>query len=752
MFLQQKSKEKWLKEGDRPTRLFYASMKKRQYQNHIVSLKVDDGTVEGREQVEEHLLEFFGDKMGKTASIDMEIDPLVVEEGNVLKIEQQIPLIQPITDEEIWKALNSIDSNKSPGIDGYSSHFFKKAWNIVGEDVKRGIRSFFTGDDIPVEFSKAVLTLLPKIEQPSAAGDYRPISCCPVLYKMVTKIMSNRLGEVLPWLISSNQSAFVKGRNIAHNILLAHELLSRYNDKGYIPSCMIKIDIQKAFDSLSWEFMFSWLKALKIPGKFIEWIRKCVESTTYCFSLNGSYTRSFQGRSGVKQGDPISPLLFVIGMEYLSRQLSREIKRRRIEYHQRCKKAGVHSLMFADDLLIFCRASQQSMEGVRDVLKDFKRVTGLQINERKSEIFFSKMNEVEADMLASTLNVVQGSFPVKYLGLPLSTGKWKTSDCEKLVDKIAGRINTWGTRTLPYAGRVQLINTVLLSMAGHWANVFRIPESVHKEIVQKCRDYLWGKETGKRKLMPVAWDTLCMPKYGGGVGLRDPSIWNTASLSKLVWDVCLKKDVLWLKWVQEYYLKGEDFVDYSLIGHWHSWSWGKLVEVKEKILPFMYECVDTKGKFSVRKAYNHLKGATEERNWAVSMIWKSKLQPKHSFFLWMLLKGRLSTIGRLHSKGMQKQVQDVCCLCGQMGETVQHLFVQCQFTTEVKGYFNIGAGGNFREWLKRMRKMASWKDKKKFHCLISIFYNVWLERNRRIFQKKELKPEALKLRIEAGYD
>ena len=83
---------------------------------------------------------------------------------------------------------------------------------------------------------------------------------------------------------------------------------------------------------------------------------------------------------------------------------------------------------------------------------------------------------------------------------------------------------------------------------------------------------------------------------------------------------------------------------------------------------------------------------------------------------------------------------------------MQHLFVQCQFITEVKSYFNLGAGGNFREWLRRMRKMASLKDKKKFHCLISIFYNVWLERNRRIFQKKELKPEALKLRIEVGYD
>jgi hypothetical protein len=218
-----------------------------------------------------------------------------------------------------------------------------------------------------------------------------------------------------------------------------------------------------------------------------------------------------------------------------------------------------------------------------------------------------------------------------------------------------------------------------------------------------------------------------------------------------VWDLSQKKDILWLKWVQEYYLKGEDFFSYSLQGHRHSWSWGVIVKIKDMILPYLTQCIDSRGKFCTAIAYRWLKGANQKDSRA-PLIWKMGLQPKQAFFLWMLLKSRLSTIGRLQSLGMLKKQADCCIFCGKKGETAEHLFLKCSFSKQLQGCLQLKMEENFRGCLKQLYKMARWKGRRKYHRVISLLYHVWQERNRRIFQKKCMTPENLLCNILAGYE
>jgi mannosylglycoprotein endo-beta-mannosidase len=299
--------------------------------------------------------------------------------------------------------------------------------------------------------------------------------------------------------------------------------------------------------------------------------------------VNGCFSKSFEGKRGVKQGDPLSPLLFVICMEYLSRMLRRCYKQKAIEYHQRCGKCGIHSLLFADDLLLFCGATRKSMEGVKQVLEAFQGTTGLAINEKKSSIYFSRMGDTDKKMLAEVLKMDMGVFPVQYLGLPLSNKRWTRLDCEKLLGKMKAKLKTWSSRNLSYAGRVQVVNTVLLSIGSYWISVFQIPEGVHSAIVELCKNYIWGREKGERGFTAVGWASMCIAKHAGGWGIKDSTTWNKAAMCKLLWDVSSKKDILWIQWLQAFYMKGKKLEQCRASNH-HSWSWKVLMKNRDHML------------------------------------------------------------------------------------------------------------------------------------------------------------------------
>ncbi|CAA7053054.1 unnamed protein product [Microthlaspi erraticum] len=257
-YLKQKSKLHWLKVGDRNNKYFHKGVAERVAQNTIREIKSRD------------------DFEGLTIASLEEIVPRCREEDHDR-------FIREVTDDEIKKVLFSMPNDKSQGPDGYTSEFFRKAWSVVGVEFTTAVKYVFVKGFLPKGVNTTILALIPKKLGATEMKDYRPISCCNVIYKVVSKIIANRLKEVLPDLISINQSAFIKDRLLIENLLLATELVKDYHKDSVSSRCAIKIDISKAFDSVQWDFLLNTLIAMNFPARLVHWIRLCV--TTASFSV-----------------------------------------------------------------------------------------------------------------------------------------------------------------------------------------------------------------------------------------------------------------------------------------------------------------------------------------------------------------------------------------------------------------------------------------------------------------------------------
>lgn len=232
--------------------------------------------------------------------------------------EERAMLIKEVSEEDIKKVIFSMPSNKSPGPDGYTTEFFKGVWSIVGRDVVAAVKSFFVKGFLPKGLNATILALVPKTEEARELKNYRPIACCNLLYKVISKIIANRLKTILPQLIKLNQSAFVQQRLLMENVLLATEMVKDYHKPNISPRCVMEIDISKAFDSVQWEFVLNILMALSVPDSFVHWVRLCITTPSFSVQVNGELAGLFRSKRGLRQGCPLSPYLFVMCMNVLS--------------------------------------------------------------------------------------------------------------------------------------------------------------------------------------------------------------------------------------------------------------------------------------------------------------------------------------------------------------------------------------------------------------------------------------------------
>lgn len=206
-------------------------------------------------------------------------------------------------------------SNKSPGPDGYPSEFFKLAWSILAKDFTVAVQSVFRSGFLPKGVNSTILALVPKKTDSMEMRDYQPIACCNVLYKVVSKILANRLKLLLPRVVAENQSAFIRGMLLMENVLLASELVKNYHKEDVSPRCVMKIDISKAFDSVQWDFVLQILEALGVPEQFRRWIKLCTTTPSVSVQVNGELAGYFQSTRGLRQGCSLSPYLFVFVYE-----------------------------------------------------------------------------------------------------------------------------------------------------------------------------------------------------------------------------------------------------------------------------------------------------------------------------------------------------------------------------------------------------------------------------------------------------
>ncbi|GKE03761.1 RNA-directed DNA polymerase, eukaryota, reverse transcriptase zinc-binding domain protein, partial [Tanacetum coccineum] len=500
--LAQKAKIDWLCDGDKNSKYFHNVIKGRAHRNRIEAVCNEKGERFEGDQIAEQFVKHFQSFLGNARPVQkFDLGKL---KSKTVSSEDAVNMVRMVNDGEVKAALFDICDNKAPGPDGYTAKFYKKAWSVVGKDVCDAIKEFFKNGKILGEVNATLITLVPKSNTPQRVSDYRPIACCNVLYKIISKILTNRIKNALCKIVNPSQSAFIPGRQITDNILLAQELLKGYNRKNGARRVALKIDIQKAYDTVNWDFLEECLHMFQFPNKMIEWIMVCIRSAAFTISINNERFGYFKGGRGLRQGDPISPYIFTLVMEVFSLILKQQIKEEgKFKYHWGCKDLKISHLCFADDLLVLCYGNLKSVQVIKKAMDLFSAVTGLNPNIGKSTVFFGNVqNNVKQEIL-SILPFQVGSLPVSYLGVPLITKQLSYTDCKCLIDRVQAKVTNWLNKMLSYAGRLQLIASILSSMQVYWASVFILPKTVTKEIDRMLKGFLWCQgdlSKGKAKI------------------------------------------------------------------------------------------------------------------------------------------------------------------------------------------------------------------------------------------------------------
>ena len=313
---------------------------------------------------------------------------------------------------------------------------------------------------------------------------------------MISKILASRLKWILEQVIPPYQSAFMPGRLLEENVLLATDVVQGYNRKNIEPRGMLKLDIRKAFDSVSWDFILSALRALRIPERFVNWIEECITTPSFSVCLNGNSSGFFSSTKGLRQGDPISPYLFVLAMEVFSKLLQSKFDQGYIHYHPKTSGIALSHLMFADDVMIFFDGSEASLHGINEALDDFASWSGLHMSKEKTQLFHAGLSHLDCEAIQRHGFPV-GSLPIRYLGLPLMHRRLRVSEYEPLIQKVACRFKSWAVKMLSYAERAQLIASVISGIINFWISTFMLPRGCIKKLESLCSRFLWlGKIDG----------------------------------------------------------------------------------------------------------------------------------------------------------------------------------------------------------------------------------------------------------------
>lgn len=499
--------------------------------------------------------------------------------------ENLIPSLVSIpTAEEITKMIFRLNTNKAPGPDGLTSGFFKASWSLLGDEVAQSIIHFFHTSFLPSSTNSTILALIPKRPGASAISDFRPIALLNTIYKVISRLLVKRLKPILPSLIVPNQTAFVKDRLMVENTVLAAELVHGYHKRKGPKRITIKVDIAKAFDTLSWEFLFNCLQGLQLPEVLLKRLKACICSPSFMIGYNGSVQGYFKGRRGLRQGDPLSPYLFVIAMNVLSIMLNKAAHDLKFNYHSKCSSSKLTHLCFADDLLIFIDGSLESVQNVLQILREFELRSGLAVSVEKSSFFASGLTQQELDVIKVSTGMPHGQLPVRYLGVPLTSKKLSIQNCEVMIQQVKGRLNSWSAKSLSFAGRLLLIKTVIAGINNFWCSSFILPKACINRINSLCGLFLWRGKAEGPSAARVAWEKVTKPKSNGGLGIKDLSTWNKASCLKLVWLLFFQSGSVWVAWFKTEVLHG-DLSNYWIVKTNPKFSWlaNKLIKMRDEV-------------------------------------------------------------------------------------------------------------------------------------------------------------------------
>ncbi|KAK1606371.1 hypothetical protein QYE76_030044 [Lolium multiflorum] len=388
-------------------------------------------------------------------------------------------LDRPFSNEEVKAALFEMYPTKAPGPDGFLAHFFQRNWEVCGEEVTRAVLRVLRGQDIPECINKTFIVLIPKVASPKELGQFRPISLCNVIYKIASKVVANRLKVVLPEIISEEQSAFVPGRLIMDNIITAYECLHfmKRNKAKKHRFCALKLDMRKAYDRVEWKYLEEIMLRLGFSRRWVTLVMRLVTSVSFSVLFNGVPQEEFRPTRGIRQGDPISPYLFLLAAEGLSCFLENHDQSSTLNGVQVASTApAVNHLLFADDSMLFFKANAEGAREVKEALAKYCNASGQRINTDKSSIFFSRRcpEGIKGD-IKEELDVQRETLNEKYLGMPADVGRSKSGSFKYLKDRAWRILQEPDTLSARVLKAVYFPSSTLLEaeLGGHPSQVWR---------------------------------------------------------------------------------------------------------------------------------------------------------------------------------------------------------------------------------------------------------------------------------------
>ncbi|GJY53364.1 RNA-directed DNA polymerase, eukaryota, reverse transcriptase zinc-binding domain protein [Tanacetum coccineum] len=517
MDLIQKARVKWDIEGDENTKFFYRLINQKRRNQIINGIMVDGNWITDPGLIKDAFFQFY--KVKFQAQDSQILFPNLPHSQTLNSMDRDY-LERLVTHEEIKKAVWDCGSSKAPGPDGFSFAFVKKYWDIIKKDLHDFINSFFALCDMPYGANSSFFTLIPKVNNPTLITDFRPISLIGIHYKIIAMILANRLSKVIDKIVSNEQSAFSVG----------------------------------PFDSISWNYLDHILDSLGFGLKWRSWIKTCLSSSRASILVNGSPTSEFSINRGLRQGDPLSPFLFILVMEGLHNAFADAVGNGLISgININNSSINISHLFFADDVIITTGWNARDLENIIRVLHVFYLASGLKINIHKSNIYGIGVNEDEVYNMASNAGCIAGNIPFNYLGLPIGSNMKSIASWKILIDRFRSRLSTWKASLLSIGGRLTLIKSVLGSLGIYYLSIFRAPESVLNDLERIRSNFFWGGNQDGKKIAWVKWPIILNSYDNGGLNIGSLKAFNLALLQKWRWRLFTSPNDLWVKVVKAFH-------------------------------------------------------------------------------------------------------------------------------------------------------------------------------------------------------
>jgi hypothetical protein len=465
----QKSRVQWLKEGEKNTKFFHRSMIHRRFINRITKLENAQGnTLLSHQDITQELTGYYKDLLSEPPEDRAEAIRRVTT--NILTLitqEQNEALMTPISQAEVDQAIQELPTGKAPGPDGFTTDFFHSCWPMLREEVWQLVEESRSSGKVLPALNATFLTLIPKEERVTNPKNFRPIALCNVIYKIISKVIALRLKPILPFIISKEQSGYIEGRQIMDNVILVHEVIHSLKSTR-TPGMLLKLDLSKAFDKLSWHYIRVVLTAFGFSTNWTDWIMNLITSAFFSILVNGTPSQPFSPSRGIRQGNPLSPFLFVIMAEGLGRYIKASIENGSLQglpLHG-LQPAASHS-QFVDDTMLMNTPTVQEANKLSSILSDFSEATGTSFNLAKSQLFFFNTPEAIQQHISQLLSIPVCTLPTQYLGLPLSDSTAHNLSWDSLLLSISNRLSTWTFRSLNLPARTTLLKSVLQAIPAY---------------------------------------------------------------------------------------------------------------------------------------------------------------------------------------------------------------------------------------------------------------------------------------------